>query len=204
MDTSDHLAKWAAKLVNNHARFESFAWHEAPVDRAAWGIYYTHNRDSGLLDQSNAAVIAVALKAFDESTVRGAGASHWACGWVDGVAVRVYAADGSLTDAARVLGELVLRMEDYPVLDDDDYSRRETEATYEGIRQAGYGYVSDHAPKSWVGRVLQWFDAHDPSALESDGQDQGGYPDKEQILTALAALGYLSRDGREAFREAGL
>src|SRR5262252_5204943 len=93
----------AAKgCAGNHRRFNSFAWHDAPDDDDKWTIVYTHNRDSGTLDRANAEAIAARLEPFtkgDDPDVVAEHHGHWACGWVDGFAVRVYASDGSITPA---------------------------------------------------------------------------------------------------------
>ena len=52
-----------------------------------WAIIYTHNRDSGLLDQSNADAIAEAMEPFtdgDDPDVVMESHDHWAVGHVDG------------------------------------------------------------------------------------------------------------------------
>src|SRR4051812_16175893 len=48
----------AAGLAGNWKRFDSFAWfrRRGIADADAWAVIYTHHRDSGLLDQSNAGV----------------------------------------------------------------------------------------------------------------------------------------------------
>lgn len=197
-----HLTDWAKDAANNHARFTSFAWFDAPEDRANWTIHYTHNRDSGLLDQSNASVIAETLQPFDND-VRSADANHWACGWVDGFAVRVYRADGTITEAANALFQIVAALADYPVLDEDDLSHREFDAALENIAQIGRNDVSARAPKCWPGKVAHWLDANMAGEME-DSDGQGAYPSRESVLSALAVLRHLSRNGREAFRAAGL
>ena len=61
--TLEDAAKQAA---GNWQQFESFAWfRESEIDDPDnWAIIYTHNRDSGLLDQSNADAIAEAMEAL--------------------------------------------------------------------------------------------------------------------------------------------
>ena len=85
-----------------------------------WAIVYTHNRDSGLLAQSNAAVIADALRPFSETEnpdVVFESHSHWAVGHVDGFSIRVYR-DGEITDAFRTYHGLMERLDAYPILDE--------------------------------------------------------------------------------------
>ena len=75
--------------------FNCFCWYrKTDIDRPDdWAIFYTHHRDSGLLDQSNAEVIAEAMEKFtegDDPDVVFESHFHWACGHVDGFSVRVY------------------------------------------------------------------------------------------------------------------
>ncbi len=79
--------------IRNWQKFSCFAWFrksdlKKPED---WAVIYTHNRDSGLLDQSNAAVINKAMKPFSEGDGPNVESHHhWACGHVDGFSVRVF------------------------------------------------------------------------------------------------------------------
>lgn len=84
----------AAKLcAGNWRNFDCFAWHDRPDDADRWAIFYTGHRDSDLLDQSNSSAINKQLEKFTEANHPDARAerhSHWAVGWVDGWAIRVY------------------------------------------------------------------------------------------------------------------
>lgn len=102
-----HAAKEAA---GNWQRFNCFVWFrdnelKKPED---WAVIYTHNRDSGLLDQSNAAVIRKAMMPFtdgDDPDVVFESRSHWAVGHVDGFSMRVFKR-GRITKAFRTYHEL--------------------------------------------------------------------------------------------------
>ena len=58
----------AHKAAGNWQRFESFVWFRdrETSDSQNWAVIYTHNRDSRLLDQSNASVITKSLFPFTE------------------------------------------------------------------------------------------------------------------------------------------
>jgi hypothetical protein len=129
-----------------------------------WAIIYTHHRDSGLLDQSNATAIADALRSFRESEnpdVVFESHAHWAVGHVDGFSMRVYR-DGEITDAFRTYHELMERLDGYPVLDEADYVNREYEAAIENIEDAAWrfnstydlhaGWEAEVDPDSWTTR----------------------------------------------------
>ena len=93
----------AQKAAGNWQDFTCFVWwreKEIP-DSENWAIIYTHNRDSGLIDQSNAEVIGKALKPFTEGSdpdVVFESHSHWLVGHVDGFSIRVFR-DGQITEA---------------------------------------------------------------------------------------------------------
>ena len=85
----------AKEAAGNWQKFESFCWYrESEIeDPDNWAIIYTSNRDSGLLDQSNAEAIAEAMEPFsetDDPDVVFESHNHWACGHVDGFSIRVY------------------------------------------------------------------------------------------------------------------
>jgi len=187
----DEAAKTAA---GNWQRFSSFAWHRVHDmdDAGNWAIIYTHNRDSGLLDQSNAAAIEKALEPFthgDDPDVVFESHNHWAVGHVDGFSVRVFK-DGEITDAFNACHEIYEALADYPVLDDEDYSAREYEATLSNIESAGRSIARDYIlPDEWVSEVYEWLSENCPRALENR-DDQGGYPTDDELIDAFEGLGY--------------
>lgn len=58
----------AVEAAGNWKSFDCFCWfRKDDIDDAEnWAVIYTHHRDSGLLDQSNAAVIAKKMQPFTE------------------------------------------------------------------------------------------------------------------------------------------
>jgi hypothetical protein len=191
----------AAKIVvNNHAKFDSFAWFDAPDDREKWGIFYTRTRDSSLLEESNHAIIEKELEPFTKGKypmIHSQHHGHWAVGWVEGFAVKVYTNKGKLTKAFLKVCELYQRKDDYPVLDEEDYSERETEATWANVKDQTR-YVSkefeiDVSEEELSGDVQTWLSENKPEELENS-DDQGGYPSNEAVREALIALGYKERE----------
>jgi hypothetical protein len=137
--TLEDAAKQAA---GNWRQFGCFCWHRQSElnDAENWAIIYTHHRDSGLLDQSNASVIETTLEPFSEGDnpdVVFESHSHWAVGHVDGFSLRVFR-NREITEAFRAYHELKERLANYPVLDDDDYSNREYQTTLENIRNVAW------------------------------------------------------------------
>jgi hypothetical protein len=185
------LETGAREARGNWQKFDSFGWHDRPEDGAEWAIVYTHNRDSDLLDQSNADAIDKALAPFtegDNPDVRAEHHGHWACGWIDGYAIHVYR-NGQITEAFRAYPELAARLADYPVLDEEDFSRREYEATLENLRCEGFDSDFFAPPDNWETEVFSWLWDHNQSAVENrDGN--GGYASKAEIAEALDGLSY--------------
>jgi hypothetical protein len=183
----------AQSIVGNWKRFQCFIWYRDDIEDADnWAIIYTHNRDSGLLDLSNAGVIAKALEPFtegDDPDVVFESHNHWAVGHVDGVSIRIFR-DGQITDAFRKYHELAEAMANYPILDEEDYSNREYEATVENIADAAWRLKDDfELPEGWQYEVYGWLSDNDPGEIENR-DDQGGYPSEESLQAAFDALGY--------------
>lgn len=191
---SPELIDTAKKAAGNWRKFESFAWSRAREldDAENWTIVYTHHRDSRLLDQSNAAAIQDTLRPLldaDDPDIIEEHHGHWAYGWVDGYAIRVFRY-GEVTQAFRTYQEILDSLDNYPVLDEEDYSRREYEATMENFDSAISGIGDEYElPDDWKEEVFRWFWQHDQRAVENR-DDCGGYPNEEQFEAAFKALGY--------------
>ena len=188
------LEEAADEAAGNWQDFHCFVWwREREMDDAQdWAIIYSHHRDSGLLDQSNAQIIADALKRFsegDDPDVVFESHHHWAVGHVDGFSVRVFH-NGQITEAFKAYHELAERMAAYPILDETDYSNREYEATLENIPLAAWRLKHQYdLPEGWDGEVYSWLSDHRYSALDNT-DDQGGWPDEDDVKDAFEALGY--------------
>ena len=124
-------------------RFAPKPWtHPASYFGATWVgwlVFMSRTRDSSILDEVN----------FDAAweAVRGASTgysgsklaptpqivreSHWACGWVEWIAIHNTDA-GALAEAAALSD----RLDSYPVLDEHELSNRECDAAYEGWANA--------------------------------------------------------------------
>jgi hypothetical protein len=188
------LKEAAEKAVGNWRRFESFAWFRAKEldDPDSWAVFYTHHRDSTLIDESNAAFIAKALNGFqegDDPDVLAESHDHWAVGWIDGFAIRIFH-HGKITDAFHTYHQLTTRLEDYPLLDEHDYSRREFEATLANLPNAAWRLRREfELPEDWQSDVYDWLSDHEPAAIENR-DDRGGYPTEAQLRHAFTDLGY--------------
>jgi hypothetical protein len=188
------LADAAKEAAGNWQRFDSFVWFRKSdlTKPEMWTVIYTHHRDSGLLDQSNAAVISKAMLPFTEycdPDVVFESHSHWAVGHVDGFSIRVFKR-GRVTKAFRVYHELAVSMEGYPILDEADYSQRELEATLFNLKDASWSVRNDfQLPDGWESEVYDWLADNDPNELENR-DDQGGYPTEMALRDCFRQLGY--------------
>lgn len=189
----------AHQTAGNWQRFDSFVWFRdsGPEDADQWAIVYSRNRDGGLLDQSNAAVIEKALEPFTEGDDPDAVVeqhSHWAVGNVQGHSIRVFDGNGDIAEAFQAYFELQEQLEAYPVLDESDYSQREYDATLENVVDAAWRVKQELAlPEGRESQVYSWLSDNDSSEIESrDGQ--GGYPSEDSLRAAFQALGYKERE----------
>lgn len=187
-----------AEFEANWTRRPAFAWSDVarPDDAWAFGLYVLRHRDSGLIEQSNAATVAAALAPFEAAgDVVRLTCGHFGYGWTEEVAVRVYRGDdaGVTTPAFDALDALVGRLAAYPVLDEDDYAARSLDAAHESIRLALIGSEIDRdaLPDGWETRVYRWLAAHAPEQVE-DRDDRGPSPDDESVVEALTALSLIA------------
>jgi hypothetical protein len=192
----------ANACVNNWKRWRNFGIYD-PDEHEGRFIFYTSNRDSGLLDLSNEKAISEALDPFmscqDDSRadVISFGANHWAVGYVDGFSVKVFQPDGkTLTEAFQEVCRLSQQLEDYPVLDEEHYSEIEYQATLDNIENEGSRLFEGDAPECWASEVFSWLWDNNQGAVE-DEDDHGGYPNEEEIKEALVALGMIVEDSME-------
>ena len=91
---------------------------------ATWEGYYSagvgQSRDSEALERANFQAMCNALEDCEGWEV--VSENHWACGWVEWVAI-----EPNAHDALRIANNLMARYADYPILDEDMLSRLEDE-----------------------------------------------------------------------------
>ena len=189
-----NLEQAATEAAGNWHDFSCFVWFRRNEieDPENWSVIYTHHRDSGLLDQSNASIIDKAMEPFtdgDDPDVVIESHSHWAVGHVDGFSIRVFR-NGKVTEAFRKYHELAEALAEYPILDESDYSEREVEATFENLTDAAWRLKDDFdLPDDWEGEVYDWLSNNRSHGIENI-DDRGGYPDEPDLQDAFASLGY--------------
>ncbi len=189
------LPEAARQMAGNWRQFSAFAWSRGYrlEDAEKWMVCYTSHCDAGLLAQSNAKVIRERLAPFgvgDDPDLVFERHFHFAFGHVDGLSIRVYRADGTITAAFREFCRIQERLEDSPILDEQDYGRRVYEATLENYR-GEMGRLREKLPRGWEGEVYSWFGDHGQDRYMENRDDQGGHAPCEAIVEALHDLGLL-------------
>lgn len=109
--------------IGSHYGFAYWGEHEG------WGIAYSQHRDSEALERSNFRAMLAICEAEDDDAVTVESMSHWAVGWVEYILVRPDSAAWLAAEQARE------RLDDYPVLDDDDYSEEEYRESCESMAE---------------------------------------------------------------------
>ncbi len=185
----------ARELAGNWQKFTCFAWHRGYEleDADKWAIVYTSGRDSGLLARSNSDEIAKRLEPFtegDDPNVVPEHHNHWAVGHVDGYSIRVFGRDGSITEAFHEYARIQEKLDDYPVLNEEDYSEREHKATLENYSSEMWG-MRDQLPEGWESEVFSWFSDNGHDRFTENRDDQGGWAEREEIIKALQELGLM-------------
>ena len=192
----DKVQAYCKKLLERpsdfgyHGNLDMFkTWSLGPV---------IEHRDSTLLDQSNAQEIKRIFEQADPDskdwTVVHCG--HWAVGWVDHLSMRVYKRvlhTYAPTKILLVWQDIENSLEDYPVLNEGDYSEREYNATLEGIEDAASYFARQHdvdLPEDYSDILFSWFWDNLQSAVESS-DDRGGYPSDSELEEAFIALNWL-------------
>jgi hypothetical protein len=119
-------------------------WYVVPVIRT---------RDSNPQEESNFHVARERLFKFEANhdDVTEASFNHWACGHFDILLVRPN------TDAASIANKIEYDLNNYPILDDDDCTRREDEAACEIWK----GCYSAKERIEYIRRYREEFEFHD-------------------------------------------
>lgn len=90
-------------------------------DYSDYYIIYSRNRDSDILELSNYDTIVKELE-FQGVVFIEERFNHWLCGWVDVILVHE-----QYENDLKSIEQYLSQLEDYPLLDEDDYCRREDE-----------------------------------------------------------------------------
>jgi hypothetical protein len=91
----------------------------------SWLIAYAINRDSHALERSNFRIMLRDLGG-ESDTVNISRSNHWACGWVEYITL-----DPSDLAKVKIARANLARIENYPVLNDEDYGQEEQDEAQE-------------------------------------------------------------------------
>lgn len=219
------VAEAAEKAAGNWMQESHFVWFNDdnymwPED---WFHYMIETRDSGLMEQSNAATMRRWLADYiEDGSIVEESHSHWAVGHVDKLIIRVYdrvmqddsevpedydARDydvdeptkrGPISSAFLMICQIMDEIDNYPILDEDDYSTRQYELGLSNIKDAfwyvnnayGGAILEDLMPDNWEYEVAGFFSDSD----EYDIVDGDSYPSEEQMFEAFLHLGWIDPD----------
>lgn len=182
--------KEAEQAVKEASQLSDFHYRGDKDLGRTWALTFSKSPGSGLAEESNYAAIKEDLEKRFPKDVSDERFSHFAVGWLDQLLVRMLDKNGKVTKAGIAALEWKDRLESYPVADDEDYSRREFEATIDNIKFEG----SLDEPTAQA--VYDWLSENDQMALENV-DDKGGYPSEKNIDTALRALGLVEPEEEE-------
>lgn len=180
-------------------QFQRFAWDhrygsDVIPDPKNWTVIYTNHRDATLIEQSNAAMIDKLLQPYiSRGSVVPETHAHWAMGYVSGYAIRVRTRHGRITSAYKAYCRIQDRLENYPLLDEEEYSNRKHEATVENLKfHLEFGEIRHRSdvgtwPVILPEEVYHWLSENNDYALENV-DDEGGCTDEDDILAAVKAL----------------
>lgn len=180
MITEDVLVKFAKKVVkpdnygsSDNRRYRTFA----PVSVVAI------NQDE-LIDESNFYAFVQRLTAVHEEDNERwfiAREQHWGWGPLDVLYVRMYEEDGEFSPEWKVAVAALEALEDYPLLDEEDYSDREYHAFLSSLDQSRY-YLMQEAGCTHEDTCPHWEEAVD---LQQEYQVDGLYYRMLQTLKDL-------------------
>lgn len=144
------------------------------------------HRDSDVIERSNWEVISKDMTERFGDDVHIHGASHWAVGWIDQLAVRVYLyphpyVGRVVSPAFQAIVEWQEKLEEYPLADESAYSEMEYEEALETLEN------SYNVSKDKVTDVFSYlFDAYSYCSAEEYNEDA--------VAEAMAEVGHLCQE----------
>jgi hypothetical protein len=106
-------------------QFDNYSNYVGTCIEDNWRIVISQTRDSDSLERSN---FRIALKELggESKFVEIHRFGHWGCGWYE-----ILFVDDRNTDKLKIAEEIVFALENYPVLDEEDFSELENEEAQE-------------------------------------------------------------------------
>lgn len=157
--------------------------YSGDLDLSVWGFTYSMHRDSDTLNISNYEVILEDMQERFPDDVEVMHCNHWAFGWVDHIMVNT-----ENQEALEAIYEWSERLNDYPVADEEDFSRREYEEACEAYDNwAGHDIdymIENDEDLEFLLDENEWFSANEEQEqfLRDIIVDQILYNGGEQII----------------------
>ena len=113
------------------------SWNNFMGDRSHdnWYMIGGRSRDSDILEESNFATMLDMLGGeSDDVFIYHVG--HWACGWIEEILI-----NPDNQDMVKIAQDIEKQLDDYPILNEDDYSERESQdqiETWENASRADF------------------------------------------------------------------
>ena len=137
------------EIVSNPSGWDSLDNYAGEIPEPEWLCLLTRSRDSDELTESN---FRSALRKLggESENVSIDHFGHWACGWWESLSVR---AGSPEHEKAKVIAD---KLEDYPVVDEDDFSELESE-TADRVWQDCY---ENNERIEYIREHRDWFTFH--------------------------------------------
>jgi len=169
----------------------NMTWYAAPADGEKWALVVTKHRDSNNIDKSNAVVIEREICQRFPEDAHIESFSDWLVGWTEHLVLRVYDAQGGITEAFQSYDRLARKMENYPLLDEELYSEMDEGDVLHivemAIQQLDGVEMKAELPEGWVVEVRRQLDDYD-----SDIRGDDWWPNSDHLQAVLQELGYLA------------
>lgn len=195
MDIDEAAREFAQQHAGNWLRWSSCVMDSPGEFEEDWFFFEPEHRDSGPLDRANTQVFKRELESHthgDDPDTVFTSVGCWAYGWRTQIRVRMFTRDadgqrGDITAAAQVIADLHSSLEDYPVLDEELFSRLEYEEWERYVSdeisfQFRRGFTSELAENEVLERAFEHL-------RENWGYSDSEFPDSEEIREALRAVG---------------
>lgn len=147
------------------SNIDSYAYFGDLDRERLWVGTIGRNRDSDLIAESNfERIYEDALKMFGDDYVTIERSSHWACGWVEQIFIKMFHDDGAVTSAGLWMIKTNESLQnDYPLYDDSDYSDRTSEHCSQTL---------DENLESWVDDAAEALNIEEPNEEQKAALEQ--------------------------------
>jgi len=188
-----HFQKLAEQVVAESKNIPDFFYRgDLPLGKT-WAMTFSKSAASDLGEVSNFETIQKDLEERFADDVTVESFSHWVVNWVERIMVRMLDEDGTVTQAGMAVLDWREKLDDYPLADEEDHSRREYEATIENIKEAASVDEADAI------KIYTWLANQEGSEEELDPQDgRGAWPSDDALRQAQLSLGLVEPEEGEA------